>query len=134
MLALRGNARAAHFRPAVRRDSSSVAARVALAQQKAVLSAAKVGSILDEARKDVEHQAAARRRPPEHVEAHGTVAHSDAQREEVQMREEKRQLEARETLEKREMAQALERQHALLRQEMRLRKEVRQHVRHTGAP
>ena len=140
MLALRGNARAAHFSPAVRRDvvqervGSSVAARAALAQQKAVLSAAKVGSILDEARKEVERQAAERRRPPEHVKAHRTVAHLDAQREEVQMREGKRQLEARETLEKREMAQALERQHALLRQEMRVRKEVRQHVRHTGAP
>jgi hypothetical protein len=140
MLALRGNARAAHFSPAVRRGvvqervDSSVAARAALAQQKAVLSAANVGSILDEARKEVERQAAARRRrPPEHVEAQRTVAHLDAQREEVQMREGKRQLEARE-LEKREMAQALERQHALLRQEMRLRKEVRQHVRHTGAP
>jgi hypothetical protein len=140
MLALRGNAGAAHFSPAVRRGvvlervGSSVAARAALAQQKAVLSAAKVGSVLDEARKDVERQAAARSRPPEHVEAHRTVAHWDAQRQEVHMREGKRQLEARETQEKREMAQAVERQHALLRQEMRLRKEVRQHVRHTGAP
>ena len=135
------------------RQSQSVAARAARAAQRAVQSAVKVGSVLDEARQDVEREAAAHRQAPQHVYAASKTRLQEGRGDKV--REGKEQAKEQRALERKEMARALERQHALLRQEVRLRTqmhdngvlhlpEARAHerpdlaprhlVRHTGAP
>ncbi len=133
--------------------SQSVAARAARAAQRAVQSAVRVGSVLDEARHDVEREAAARRRPPQHVSQLVHAARTTGRQEGRggEVRTGKEQAKEQQGPERREMARALERQHALLRQETRLRMQMRQEararvrlpapdlaprhlVRHTGAP